>query len=116
MTTIALNLVRDHQRARKFQFWRKAAKTSVDVVEMASVLPAPETSPEARMMAQQKAAAVSLVVASLSDNQRTVFLMRFSEEMELAAIAEATGMKISTVKTHLHRAVRVVREKVGGAQ
>ena len=116
LTTIALNLVRDQQRARKFQFWRKAAKTSVDVIEMASVLPAPETSPEARMMAQQKAAEVSAVVALLSENQRTVFLLRFSEEMDLAAIAEATGMKISTVKTHLHRAVRVVRAKVGEAR
>lgn len=116
LTTIALNLVRDHQRARKFQFWRKAAKTSVDVTEMASVLPAHETSPEARMMAEQKAAAVFSVVATLSENQRIVFLLRFSEEMELAAIADAMDMKLSTVKTHLHRAVRAVREKVGQAR
>lgn len=116
LTTIALNLVRDHQRARKFQFWRKAERSSVDVMEMASVLSARETSPEGQLLAQEKAAAVAKVVASLSENQRTVFLLRFSEEMDLHTIAEMTGMKISTVKTHLHRAVRAVRERVGEAR
>jgi hypothetical protein len=47
-------------------------------------------------------------------NQRTIFLMRFIEEMELQEICEATGMQISTVKTHLHRAVKAVRLKLGG--
>ncbi len=116
LTTIALNLMRDHQRARKFQFWRKAAKTSVEVMDMASVLAGQDASPETRLMAQQKAALVSEVVASLSENQRTVFLLRFSEDMDLSAIADVTGMKLNTVKTHLHRAVRAVRERVGGAQ
>ena len=112
LTTIALNLVRDHQRLRKFQFWRRAEKTAVDVMEMASVLPSHETSPEAALIARQKAAAVSAAVASLSENQRTVFLLRFSEDMDLATIASVTGMKLSTVKTHLHRAVRAIRGRV----
>jgi RNA polymerase sigma-70 factor (ECF subfamily) len=40
--------------------------------------------------------------------------MRFIEEMELQDICQATGMRISTVKTHLHRAVKAVRLKLGG--
>ena len=116
LTTIALNLVRDHQRIRKFQFWRKAARTSTDVMEMASVLPTGESSPEKQLLAREQAAAVATVVQSLSANQRAVFLMRFSEEMGLAEIAEAMGMPVNTVKTHLHRAVRAVRERMGEAQ
>ena len=42
--------------------------------------------------------------------------MRFSEEMELADIAQVMKMPVNTVKTHLHRAVRAVRLKVGGAR
>ena len=113
LTSIALNLVRDHQRIRKLQFWRKAAKTATDVMEIASVLPGKGSSPEFQMLARERAAAVADVVQTLSENQRTVFLMRFSEEMELAEIAQLMQMPVNTVKTHLHRAVRAVRQKVG---
>ncbi|MGI4829952.1 MAG: RNA polymerase sigma factor, partial [Janthinobacterium lividum] len=116
LTSIAINLVRDHQRVRKLQFWRNAAKTSVDVMEMAPVLPGNERSAEVQLLAREKAAAVGEVIKTLSLNQRTVFLMRFSEEMELAEIAKATGMPINTVKTHLHRALKAVRERVGGTK
>ena len=115
MTSIAVNLIRDHQRTRKIQFWRKAAKTATDVMEMASFLPGHECSPERRMLAQERARAVTAALDDLSTNQRTVFLMRFSEEMELADIATAMKMPVNTVKTHLHRAVRSVRQKVGAA-
>ena len=37
---IAGNLVRDHQRTRKFQFWRKVQKTGPDLSELTGVLPA----------------------------------------------------------------------------
>ena len=113
LTSIALNLVRDYQRTRKLQFWRKAAKTATDVMEMASILPGKESSPERQLLAREKAMAVAGVVETLSANQRAVFLMRFSEEMELAEIAQAMSMPVNTVKTHLHRAVRAVRERVG---
>lgn len=67
-------------------------------------------------MAREKAAAVATALETLSSNQRTVFLMRFSEEMELADIARSLNMPVNTVKTHLHRAVRAVRERVGEAR
>ncbi len=116
LTSIAVNLIRDHQRTRKVQFWRKAAKTATDVMEVASILPGNESSPERQLLARERAAAVVRSLESLSTNQRTVFLMRFSEEMELADIALAMKMPVNTVKTHLHRAVKAVRSKVGGAR
>ena len=51
-------------------------------------------------------------LVSLSEKQRTVFLMRFIEEMELSEIAAATKMPLNTVKTHLHRAIKSVRSKL----
>ena len=116
LTSIAVNLIRDHQRTRKVQFWRKAAKTATDVMEMASILPGRDSSPERQLLARERAAAVGTALETLSANQRAVFLMRFSEEMELADIAHAMKMPVNTVKTHLHRAVRAVRQKVGGAE
>ena len=40
----------------------------------------------------------------------------FVEEMELSEIADAMGMPVNTVKTHLHRAVKSVRTRIGGAR
>jgi len=114
LTHIALNLIRDHQRTRKFQFWRKVSKTSPDLTELAQLLPGHESSPESQMLARERAQQVSVALETLSPNQRTVFLMRFIEEMDPKEISEATGMQITTVKTHLHRAVKAIRLKLGG--
>ncbi len=66
------------------------------------------------MLARERAQQVSAALETLSVNQRTIFLMRFIEEMEIQEICQATGMQLSTVKTHLHRAVKAVRIKLGG--
>jgi DNA-directed RNA polymerase specialized sigma24 family protein len=55
---------------------------------------------------------VQAALKTLSDRQRSVFVMRFVEEMELNEIVEATGMPIATVKTHLYRAVATVRARL----
>ena len=114
LTHIALNLIRDRQRTQKFQFWRKVHKTAPDLSEMAGLLPSRDSSPESQMLAHERAMQVSAILETLSPNQRSVFLMRFLEEMDLQEISQATGMQINTVKTHLHRAVKAVRLKLGG--
>jgi RNA polymerase sigma-70 factor, ECF subfamily len=114
LTHIANNLIRDHLRTRKFQFWRNVNKTAPDLSEMAHILPSRESSPETQILARERAQQVSAALQDLSHKQRTVFLMRFIEEMDLPDIAEATGMQVNTVKTHLHRAVKAVRIKLGG--
>src|SRR6202142_4268506 len=52
---IATNLVRDHQRTRKFQFWRKVQKTAPDLSEMALLLPSRESSAETQILARERA-------------------------------------------------------------
>ena len=112
---IAGNLVRDHHRTRKFQFWRKMQKTGPDLSELSGVLPSGGSSPETQMLARERAQQVSVALEGLSENQRSVFVMRFLDEMDLQEICIASGMHMSTVKTHLHRAVKAVRQKVGGS-
>jgi len=46
----------------------------------------------------------------LSDQQRAIFLMRFSEEMQLAEIAAVLGIRTGSVKAQLSRAVARVRK------
>jgi len=62
---------------------------------------------------QERVAHVAKALQDLSFNQRTIFLMRFQEGMDLQEISLATGISVNTVKTHLLRAVKAVREKIG---
>ena len=106
---IALNLARDHTRTGRFRFWKKAAATSVDAMEVASALPSGESSPETALLAREQVAHLWDIVGILSPRQRSIFLLRFVEEMNLPEISEATGLPIGTVKSHLYRALAAVR-------
>jgi RNA polymerase sigma-70 factor (ECF subfamily) len=113
---IAVNLVRDHARDRRLQFWKRARLTAVDVDSAARWIPDAGASPEVAALMKEKVQAVWDATADLSERQRTVFLLRFVEDMDLLEIAEATGMKEGTVKVHLFRALHAVRARIGGAK
>ena len=106
---IALNLARDHTRTGRFRFWKRVSANAVDVTEVASMVPTHEGSAEDHLIAQQQVAGIWNTVAGLSSRQRTVFLLRFLDEMEIPEIAEVTGLPLGTVKSHLYRALAVVR-------
>jgi RNA polymerase sigma-70 factor, ECF subfamily len=116
LTSIAVNLIRDQQRLQKFRFWRQARATAIDVTDAATFLPSNESSPESRVLAKEKAAQVQAALQNLSPNQRTVFLLRFAEEMDLSEISAITKIPVNTVKTHLHRGLKSVRSQVRNAQ
>jgi RNA polymerase sigma-70 factor, ECF subfamily len=113
LTSIAVNLIRDHQRTQKFKFWKQARATALDVTDVASFIACDSSTPEAQLIAKQQVARLSAILDTLSLNQRTVFLMKFSDEMDLADISEAMKMPVNTVKTHLHRALKAVRSQLG---
>lgn len=108
---IAANLLRDHLASGRFQFWRRVQQTNPDVTELSDWIPDQHRSPEAMAAAKEEVAAIWEAVAHLPEKQRTVFLLRFVEEMDLLEIAAVTGMKEGTVKTHLFRALQSVRAR-----
>jgi RNA polymerase sigma-70 factor (ECF subfamily) len=110
---IAVNLVRDHARNRRLQFWRRAEKTGARVEDVGDRLAGVAVSPESNAVLREQVEAVWTAARSLPERQRTVFLLRFVEDMDLLEIAAATGMKEGTVKTHLFRALKNVRERMG---
>ena len=109
---IAVNLVRDYARNRRPQFWKRAAGSAVNVDAAAEWMASGELSPEERLMAAEEVRAVWRAAEKLPERQRTVFLLRFVEDMDLREIAEAAGMKEGTVKVHLFRALQAVREEL----
>jgi len=114
LTRIALNLVRDHLRSRRMRFWQRTRDTALDIVDVGEWIPDGASSPEQVCLQQERVREIWKSVEKLSRQQRSVFLLRFVEEMELSEIAETTGMNISTVKSHLYRALNIVRGQALG--
>ena len=110
---IAVNLIRDHIRNRRFQFWRRANRMAQPVDVARYRIADGALSPEAQALLNERVAAIWSAAERLPQKQRTVFLLRFVEDLDLLEIAFATGMKEGTVKTHLFRALRAVRERLG---
>ena len=109
---IAVNLVRDQTRSRTFQFWRKAQRSAVDNASAGEWLPDRTVSPEQRALIREQVQAVWDATRDLSDRQRTVFLLRFVEDLDIVEIAQATGLTENAVNVHLFRAVRAIRKRV----
>lgn len=113
---IAVNLVRDHISNVRLKFWRRTQRASIDLSLAGDWLSDGKSSPEAAANARQQVAAIWSAVDGLSEKQRTVFLLRFVEEMDILEIVAATGIKEGTVKVHLFRALQAVRAKIAGGK
>jgi RNA polymerase sigma-70 factor (ECF subfamily) len=115
LTRIAINLARDHARDRKSGFWRSLFGASSEKADdAAETLADHRSSPEQILLAREATAAVLAEMAAMPPQQREVFALRFFEELSLEEIATILDRDIGTVKTHLFRAVRRVRTKLGG--
>ena len=111
---IAANLVRNHESSSRLKFWRRSLHSDTDVADLGNSLADRQQSPEAEVLIREQVQAIWTAAAHLPARQRTVFLLRFVEDMDLLEIAEVTGMKEGTVKTHLFRALHSVRARLEG--
>lgn len=101
---IATNLTIDHIRNRRWQFWRHLLRHG-----QAPAREAATPSPEQRVLAREQVENVWTVVQTMPLRQRSVFVLRFVEEMSLEEIAGTLELEIGTVKSHLARALATVR-------
>lgn len=114
---IAANLVRNHESSSRLKFWRRSLHTGDDVAEIGNSVPdRQQQSPETAVLVQEQVQAIWAAAGRLPSRQRTVFLLRFVEDMDLLEIAEVTGMKEGTVKAHLFRALHTVRARLEETQ
>jgi RNA polymerase sigma-70 factor (ECF subfamily) len=113
---IAANLARSHESSGRLKFWRRSLHRDADVAEIGSAIPDRQQSPEDQAAIREQVQAIWSAAATLPERQRTVFLLRFVEDMDLLEIAEVTGMKEGTVKAHLFRALQSVRARLEGTK
>jgi RNA polymerase sigma-70 factor (ECF subfamily) len=112
LVRIAVNLARDYQRNRRQSFWRRMLGSNVREAELATGA-AEDTAPRAdrALLAREQLQRTMQAVKSLSPQQQTAFHLRFLEELSTEEIADAMGVGIGTVKSHLSRAVNALRQQ-----
>jgi RNA polymerase sigma-70 factor (ECF subfamily) len=101
---------------RRLRFWNRTRAAAPEFDLVSQSLADRGASPEGAALAKERVAAVWSVVETLSQRQRTVFLLRFVEDLDLLEIAAVTGLREGTVKVHLFRALEAVRKRVGETQ
>jgi RNA polymerase sigma-70 factor, ECF subfamily len=94
LTSIAVFTAREHVRSRKRRSW--LALFGFDEVPEAPWIPVTD--------AQEALAATYSILDRLPLDERTVFALRFLEEMEIAEVAAACGISISTAKRRIAQA------------
>ena len=115
LNRIAVNAVRDAARRRKpvVAFSDLAAAEEADGPELPrSVEPTDGTSPERDALSRQIRRRIGEALEALSPRQKAVFVMKHWEERSIAEIGAATGLDDGTVKSHLFRAARKLRQKL----
>jgi RNA polymerase sigma-70 factor, ECF subfamily len=112
---IAVNLARDYQRNKRQGFWKRIftdARDEEDEQPVLETVADRRSTAEISLLAQEEVEKVWQTVRRLSPNQREVFVLRFGEEMGLDEIAQTLSMEVGTVKSHLSRALTVVRKRL----
>jgi len=111
----------DLESPEHVRFWlrRVAAHRSIDFVRKRARRPedscdpnelpelAVEDDPGDPLLSRQ----LRQLVASLPTVQRTVIVLRYQEELTPDEIAATLSMPVATVKSHLQRTLRLLREK-----
>jgi RNA polymerase sigma-70 factor (ECF subfamily) len=94
------------EKLKRALFFTRKDNEVTDPVELFAD---PKSGAESQLIARQQLTVVRQQLRKLSAQQRAVLTLRHQEQLPLQAIAELLGISEGTVKTHLHRAVRSLR-------
>ena len=86
----------------------------LQVEPLDEVLPAPMPSPAEVVERQEQIAFLHARLNQLPEQYRLVLTLRYLQGLSYAEIAAVLGVPLGTVKTHIHRARRLLRERLRG--
>jgi RNA polymerase sigma-70 factor, ECF subfamily len=113
LTRIAVNEALDRLRSRKPEVdLRLVDGPGAKLDDAAFALTAAPASPEQSAARSEIRGLVESAVDALPETFRIVFVMRDIEEMSIDETAAHLGLKPETVKTRLHRARRLLRDRL----
>ncbi|MDX2154530.1 MAG: sigma-70 family RNA polymerase sigma factor [Bryobacteraceae bacterium] len=108
--SVARNLALDYLRKSQPESLDEPLETG----SKADALPSATVDALERLLASERSAVLLRALNSLPTLYREVLTLRFEEEMKLEQMAAVLAMPLPTVKTRLHRGLRLLRDAVGG--
>lgn len=115
VTRIAINSVRDQARRKRpvVAFGDLARPEDGESGEIPRRIdPTDGTSPEREVLSNEIRRRIGAALLDLSPRQRSVFVMKHYQGRSIAEIGQATGLDEGTIKSHLFRAARKLRERL----
>ncbi len=109
---LTTNQAIDHLRRRNRRKQEPLDEAFVGQTEGAAVEPSIDST-ESVVRGREIDTRVRGALVKLSRMQRTVFVLRHFEEFSLAEIAEELGCTVGSVKVHLFRALKKLRDELG---
>jgi RNA polymerase sigma-70 factor, ECF subfamily len=110
LTRVTRNACHDRRRSGWWKWWRAAPAVRVEAVERPSLC----LTLEDEALKREWQVRLWQAFQALPARQREVFALRYIEGWSTAVVAEALGLTAGSVKRHLFRAVRRLRQTVGG--
>lgn len=112
MMGVALNLYRNQRR--KLSLRQRITGVRVSTDEIVDNIVSEERQAEELAVAEEERRIVREAVAQLPDKYRIPILLCYMEELPMAEIAAVMQVPEGTVKTRIHRAKKILREKLEG--
>ena len=111
LTRVAFNMCYDRLRSKRWRFWQRNS-SNPDGETILQLVPAPGPNQEDAAAAHDIRRRVEAALQRLSTRQRAVFILRHEEDRSLEDIAGITGLDVGTVKAHMARAIKKLREEL----
>jgi RNA polymerase sigma-70 factor (ECF subfamily) len=113
LTRICINWCKDRLKRRRIVVYLHQAPVETGESGPREVAAHPDPTPERRALSREIRERLRAALETLSPRQRSVFVLKHFEELSIPEIAELTGLDTGTVKSHLFRAARKIRERLG---
>ena len=118
--TIAVNICRNRRNSAEHRFWKRVLSFGRNSPEEEGPedfeIEDPAPSPLVRMTEKEKEIMLQSAIDSLSNDHRTVIILRHVEELSYEEISRITGYNLGTLKSKLARARVLLQKKIQGSE
>ena len=111
LTRVACNTCCDRLRSKRWLFWQRHS-SNADGDALLRLTPASGLNQEDAAAARDIRQRLERALERLSVRQRAVFLLRHEEDHSFDEIAGIMGLDAGTVKAHMARAIKKLREEL----
>ena len=109
---ITTNLCVDHYRRKKLDTVSLTIEGDGEREERTRDLESPEPAPDEEYAGKSESERLERMIRALPAAYRIVILLRHQSDMSYEEVAEALNLPIGTVKARIHRAHKMLKEKI----